>query len=82
MLPLLIVLMTTSIQISITLKWSDETKKISTPEELKFLEIKLDVLIDEYQNVKVENASLQTKQDTLVREKANLLEKLLSPVHK
>ena len=50
-------------------------KKISTPEELKFLEIKLDVLIDEYQNVKVENASLQTKQDTLVREKANLLEK-------
>ena len=48
-------------------------KKISTPEELKFLEIKLDVLIDEYQNVKVENASLQTKQDTLVREKANLL---------
>ena len=39
-------------------------KKISTPEELKFLEIKLDVLIDEYQ-----------KQDTLVREKANLLEK-------
>ena len=50
-------------------------KKISTPEELKFLEIKLDVLIDEYQNVKVENASLQTKQDTLVREKENLLEK-------
>ena len=32
-------------------------------------------MIDEYQNVKVENASLQTKQDTLVREKANLLEK-------
>ncbi|MSR16868.1 MAG: TIGR02449 family protein [Methylococcaceae bacterium] len=50
-------------------------KTISTPEELKFLEIKLDVLIDEYQNVKVENASLQTKQDTLVREKAKLLEK-------
>ncbi|MEN9597055.1 MAG: hypothetical protein RL236_1489 [Pseudomonadota bacterium] len=50
-------------------------KKISTPEELKSLEIKLDVLIDEYQHVKVENASFQTKQDTLVREKANLLEK-------
>ena len=50
-------------------------KKISTPEELKLLEIKLDVLIDEYQHVKVENTSLQMKQDTLMREKEKLLEK-------
>ena len=49
---------------------------ISYPtEELKFLETKLDVLIDEYQHVKVENISLKTKQDVLVREKAKLLEK-------
>jgi len=48
---------------------------ISYPEELKFLENKLDVLIDEYQHIKVENISLKTKQDTLVREKAKLLEK-------
>jgi cell division protein ZapB len=44
-------------------------------EELKSLETKLDVLIDEYQHIKVENVSLKTKQDTLVREKAKLLEK-------
>lgn len=49
---------------------------ISYPaEELKSLETKLDVLIDEYQHVKVENVSLKTKQDVLVREKAKLLEK-------
>ena len=50
-------------------------KKTSYPEELKSLETKLDVLIDEYQQIKVENVSLKTKQDTLVREKAKLVEK-------
>ncbi len=44
-------------------------------DELHSLETKLDVLIDEYQNIKIENVSLKTKQDTLVREKAKLLEK-------
>ena len=44
-------------------------------EELKSLETKLDVLIDEYQDIKVENVSLKTKQDTLVCEKEKLLEK-------
>jgi cell division protein ZapB len=44
-------------------------------EELKSLETKLDVLIDEYQHIKVENVSLKTKQDALVREKAKLVEK-------
>ncbi len=44
-------------------------------QELKSLETKLDVLIDEYQHIKVENVSLKTKQDALVREKAKLLEK-------
>jgi cell division protein ZapB len=45
------------------------------PEELKSLEDKLDVLIDEYNHAKIENLSLKTKQDILVREKAKLLEK-------
>jgi cell division protein ZapB len=44
-------------------------------DELKSLETKLDVLINEYNHIKVENVSLKTKQDTLVREKAKLLEK-------
>lgn len=49
---------------------------ISYPsEELKSLENKLDVLVDEYKHIKVENVSLKIKQDTLVREKAKLLEK-------
>jgi cell division protein ZapB len=49
---------------------------ISYPaEELKSLEDKLDVLIVEYNHAKVENLSLKTKQDALVREKAKLLEK-------
>lgn len=49
---------------------------ISYPtEELLSLENKLDVLVDEYKHIKVENVSLKIKQDTLVREKAKLLEK-------
>ncbi len=49
---------------------------ISYPnEELTSLENKLDVLVDEYKHIKVENVSLKIKQDTLVREKAKLLEK-------
>ncbi|MBV5300418.1 MAG: TIGR02449 family protein [Methylococcaceae bacterium] len=44
-------------------------------EELKSLEQNIDVLIGEYNHVKVENMSLKTKQDALVREKAKLLEK-------
>ncbi len=43
--------------------------------ELKELEGKLDKLIEQYANVKNENSSLKTKQDSLVREKAKLLEK-------
>lgn len=43
--------------------------------ELKDLEDKLDQLIEQYANVKNENSSLKTKQDSLVREKAKLLEK-------
>lgn len=43
--------------------------------ELKDLEDKLDQLIEQYANVKNENNSLKTKQDSLVREKAKLLEK-------
>ncbi len=49
---------------------------ISYPtEELKSLENKIDVLVNEYKHIKVENVSLKNKQDTLVREKAKLLEK-------
>lgn len=44
-------------------------------EELKSLEDKLDVLVEQYNHTKVENISLKTKQDALVREKAKLLEK-------
>ncbi len=43
--------------------------------ELKELEDKLDQLIEQYASVKNENNSLKTKQDSLVREKAKLLEK-------
>ena len=43
--------------------------------ELKDLEDKLDQLIEQYTHVKNENSSLKTKQDSLVREKAKLLEK-------
>lgn len=51
-------------------------QNVSYPaDELKSLETKLDVLIDEYKHIKIENVSLKIKQDTLVREKAKLLEK-------
>ncbi len=43
--------------------------------ELKDLEEKLDKLIEKYKLVKSENSSLKTKQDSLVKEKAKLLEK-------
>ncbi|TRW92181.1 TIGR02449 family protein [Candidatus Methylobacter oryzae] len=43
--------------------------------ELKKLEEKLDQLIEQYAHVKNENSSLKIKQDSLVREKAKLLEK-------
>lgn len=58
--------------------FSNETmnQNVSYPaDELKSLETKLDVLIDEYKHIKIENVSLKIKQDTLVREKAKLLEK-------
>jgi cell division protein ZapB len=45
------------------------------PLELKDLEGKLDQLIEQYRCVKIENSSLMAKQETLVREKAKLLEK-------
>jgi cell division protein ZapB len=45
------------------------------PLELQDLEDKLDQLILQYVNVSNENKSLKTKQDSLVREKAKLLEK-------
>jgi cell division protein ZapB len=51
-------------------------QNVSYPaEELQSLETKLDVLINQYKHIKVENVSLKIKQDTLVREKAKLLEK-------
>jgi cell division protein ZapB len=45
------------------------------PLELKDLEAKLDKLIQQYANITNENKSLKIKQDSLVREKAKLLEK-------
>jgi len=45
------------------------------PLELKALEDKLDQLIYQYNSVKNENNSLKIKQESLVREKAKLLEK-------
>jgi cell division protein ZapB len=45
------------------------------PLELKDFEGKLDQLIEQYHCVKIENSSLKSKQETLVREKAKLLEK-------
>ena len=52
---------------------SDAENDTST--ELKDLEQKLDALIDKYNLVKNENSSLKTRQDSLVKEKAKLLEK-------
>lgn len=43
--------------------------------ELKELEQKLDLLIEQFNAVKNENNSLKVKQDALVKEKAKLLEK-------
>jgi cell division protein ZapB len=49
---------------------------VSDPsDELKSLEEKLNMLIGQYNQMKVENVSLKNKQDILVREKAKLLEK-------
>jgi cell division protein ZapB len=45
------------------------------PLELKDFEDKLDRLIDKYHTVKNENSSLKIKQETLVQEKVQLLEK-------
>lgn len=43
--------------------------------EMKDLEKKLDQLIELYNSVKNENDALRSKQDSLVREKAHLVEK-------
>jgi cell division protein ZapB len=43
--------------------------------DLKDLEDKLDKLIEQYNAVKTENTSLKSKQEALVREKEQLLEK-------
>jgi cell division protein ZapB len=43
--------------------------------ELSALESKLDVLIDQFNQLKDENRSLKVKQEALVKEKAKLLEK-------
>lgn len=43
--------------------------------DIKDLELKLDQLIELYQTVKAENDTLKIKQEALVREKAQLLEK-------
>ena len=45
------------------------------PIELKDFEDKLDQFIDKYHTIKNENSSLKIKQETLVQEKAQLLEK-------
>lgn len=49
--------------------------EIHLPLELKNFEDKLDQLIGKYNYVKDENSSLKIKQETLVQEKAQLLEK-------
>jgi len=53
---------------------SNMTKKNQSV-DLKELEDKLDELIERYTAVQNENVTLKTKQDTLVKEKAQLLEK-------
>jgi len=45
------------------------------PLDIKDLELKLDQLIELYQSVKSENDTLKVKQEVLIREKAQLLEK-------
>lgn len=49
--------------------------KQSSSLELKDLEEKLDKLIAQYSILKNENTSLKVKQEDLVKQKANLLEK-------
>ncbi len=43
--------------------------------ELKYVEHKLDKLLDQYQFLKNENSSLKSQQEILIQEKAELLEK-------
>jgi cell division protein ZapB len=43
--------------------------------ELRDLEVKLDQLIAQHIAIKSENTTLKAKQDELIKEKANLLEK-------
>jgi len=50
------------------------TEKYLTP-EYKDLEDRLDQLIDKYLDLKFDNARLKNKHDSLVQEKAELLEK-------
>jgi cell division protein ZapB len=45
------------------------------PIELKDFEGKLDQLIEQYHCLKIENSSLKSKLETLIQEKAKLLEK-------
>jgi len=45
------------------------------PLELKALEDKLDLLIEQYNSLKHQNSFLKNKQEELVQEKAQLLEK-------
>ncbi len=52
------------------------------PSDIIALEEKLDDLIQRYNTLRIENQSLQTKQEELVREKAKLIEKTSTARHR
>lgn len=54
---------------------TEKASSISTVSEIDRLENKIDILIGLYQKLKEENRMLKGKQDNLIRERAQLIEK-------
>ena len=54
---------------------SNSTPQSVTEQELRKLEVRLDELVRSIERLKEENRSLRNQQDSLVTERANLIEK-------
>ncbi len=54
---------------------SNQTPQSVTEQELRKLEVRLDELVNSIERLKEENRSLRDQQDSLVTERANLIEK-------
>ncbi len=53
----------------------DSTPQSVTEQELRKLEVRLDELVDSVERLKEENRSLRDQQDSMVTERASLIEK-------